>query len=80
MLYTKKGKSMKKVLSLFALCAMFAFAGCAKNKDEQKSKPMKKEHVKKDHKKKDKKKKENKCKTCNAKPCKCKSKKMKYDK
>jgi len=38
---------MKKVLSLFALCAMFAFAGCAKKKGEEKPKQMKKEHMKK---------------------------------
>jgi hypothetical protein len=54
---------MKKVLSLFALCAMFAFAGCCcKKRDEPR--PVKRECVKK----------EKKCKTCHAKPCRCKNK------
>ena len=61
---------MKKVLSLFALCAIFAFAGCAKKKGEEKPKQMKKEHVKKEKKdksKEDKSKKDKagkKCKSC----------------
>ncbi len=56
---------MKKVLSLFALCAMFAFAGCAKNKEEQKH-VKSKEHVKKEQKKKDHKKKDHSKKKMNA--------------
>lgn len=56
---------MKKVLSLFALCAMFAFAGCAKKKGEEKPKYPKKEHMKKDKKHKEKKEtSKKKCKTC----------------
>ena len=64
---------MKKVLSLFALCAMFAFAGCNKDKSTEKSKYPKKDHMKKDRMKKDHMKKE-KCKT---KACKSKKDMMK---
>lgn len=38
---------MKKVLSLFAFCAMVAFAGCTKKKSEEKPKHVKKEHKEK---------------------------------
>ncbi len=62
---------MKKVLSLFALCAMFTFAGCSKKKGEEKPKYPKKEQMKKNKMHKEKKsnygKKEldkKKCKTC----------------
>ena len=61
---------MKKVLSLFTLCAIFAFAGCCKNKEE-KHKSTKKEHTKKE-----------KCSKCSKdkKNCLCKKadKKMKH--
>jgi hypothetical protein len=56
---------MKKVLSLFALCAMFAFTGCSK-KEKAEHKPTKKEHMKKE-----------KCSGHEKKPCMDKAKKSK---
>lgn len=74
MYFILKRKSMKKVLSLFALCAMFAFAGCNKDKKSEKHKPVKKEQVKKQPAKKSKKAK------CNKSDAKCKTtdKKVKH--
>lgn len=64
---------MKKVISLLALTAVFAFTGCNKKKREDKPQMKAKHHMKKDHTRKDYVEKETRmkkknCKSCNKSP------------